>query len=64
MKRSRCRWVTPSAWVSVVEQRSACLMTMKDTEALAVPITPHNITARNCAGMVVSGFLVEVDLTP
>ena len=23
-------------------------------------ITPHNITSKNCAGMVVSGFLVEV----
>ena len=23
-------------------------------------ITPHNITSKNCAGMVVSGFLVDV----
>jgi trimethylamine-N-oxide reductase (cytochrome c) len=25
-------------------------------------ITPRNITSKNCAGMVVSGFLVEVEL--
>ena len=24
-------------------------------------ISPHNVTSKNCAGMVVSGFLVEVE---
>ena len=27
----------------------------------SIPSVPHNITSKNCAGMVTSGFLVEAE---